>query len=122
MGELLHSQLILGGGEESDDQKGKGELVVIARGRERRANLGELLLALGKGNRKKRGERRAEEVPAAPRLLGYPLGFPLTFTRDKQGARAATVLTRRSESEWGSGHAGPRRRLSYHHHYYHPSI
>ena len=32
-------------------------------------------------------ERRApgERVPGAPRLLGYPLGFPLPFIRGRQG-------------------------------------
>lgn len=55
-------------------------------------------MALGKGGGKESSERGADELPAAPRLLGYPLGFPLTFIRGRQGARAATVLTRRSES------------------------
>lgn len=85
-------------GEKSGDQKGKEDLVAFGRGRERRANLGELLLALGKGDRKESSERRADQLPAAPRLLGYPLAFPLTFIRGRQGGRAATVFTRRSKS------------------------
>lgn len=73
--------LLLPGGGENGDQKRKrfgGPL-------EEAENLSELLLAgverAGKSGRRARGGRDA----GAPCLLGYPLGFPLTFIWGRQG-------------------------------------
>lgn len=70
--------------EESGDQKVKGDLEAFGRGREPRATLGELLLSLRKGTRTER-RARGGRASGAPRLLGYPLGFPLTFVKGRQG-------------------------------------
>ena len=48
-------------------------------------NLSELLLAGGEGAEKRERRARGGRDAGAPCLLGYPLGFPLTFIWDGQG-------------------------------------